>query len=471
MKSTLAASRAAYYLLAGLLLVLALALASPRPTTAQNGNNSNTTRTDQGNGNGNGNGNGSTGGTTRTDPAEGTATKPDTPKPPCPVPDTAPAPSVSNVHKDKSTTDDRNVELGDVIVVQVQNLKTLLAQAACEKKNIVLYLDGRPLKDVTADPPTDPAQNSMRFTLRRTEASRDVWTYILGEPTWSPRQTKVGIGLEDKYDIGWTATNSAAKESADVMLSVIPHGRFISWLLVLAVLVVGFLILAFKSNLLRDTLSVPVPGQRGPYSLARSQAAWWFFLVLASYVFIGIITGDFGTTITGTVLGLLGISAGTAVGSAMIDANKSTPEARAAEVGAAQKIQTRLAALNTEIATAEATLKANPEDTAAAARIASATSERQELSSQWKKLTNESENFLLDILSDVNGISFHRFQIAAWTLVLGIIFITQVYRVLAMPEFNGSLLALLGISAGTFVGLKIPEATVPKSPDTTTPNK
>jgi hypothetical protein len=67
----------------------------------------------------------------------------------------------------------------------------------------------------------------------------------------------------------------------------------------------------------------------------------------------------------------------------------------------------------------------------------------------------------VDILSDANGVSFHRFQVAAWTLVLGIIFVIQVYKVLAMPNFDGSLLALLGISAGTYLGLKIPEPTSP----------
>jgi hypothetical protein len=49
----------------------------------------------------------------------------------------------------------------------------------------------------------------------------------------------------------------------------------------------------------------------------------------------------------------------------------------------------------------------------------------------------------------------------AWSLVLGVIFIVQVYQVLAMPTFNSTLLALLGISAGTFVGLKVPESTDP----------
>jgi hypothetical protein len=45
----------------------------------------------------------------------------------------------------------------------------------------------------------------------------------------------------------------------------------------------------------------------------------------------------------------------------------------------------------------------------------------------------------------------------SWTIVLGIIFISSVYRNLAMPEFSGTLLTLMGISSGTYLGFKIPE--------------
>lgn len=68
-----------------------------------------------------------------------------------------------------------------------------------------------------------------------------------------------------------------------------------------------------------------------------------------------------------------------------------------------------------------------------------------------------SEGFLKDILSDANGISFYRFQIAAWTVVLGIIFVSSVLNVFAMPEFPNELLALMGISSGTYIGFKIPK--------------
>ena len=68
-----------------------------------------------------------------------------------------------------------------------------------------------------------------------------------------------------------------------------------------------------------------------------------------------------------------------------------------------------------------------------------------------------SKGFLRDVLSDRSGYSFHRFQIFAWTIVLGIIFISSVYNSLSMPEFSATLLGLMGISSGTYIGFKFPE--------------
>jgi hypothetical protein len=46
---------------------------------------------------------------------------------------------------------------------------------------------------------------------------------------------------------------------------------------------------------------------------------------------------------------------------------------------------------------------------------------------------------------------------ATWTLVLGIIFVRSVYRELTMPDFDTSLLGLMGLSSGTYIGFKFPE--------------
>lgn len=68
-----------------------------------------------------------------------------------------------------------------------------------------------------------------------------------------------------------------------------------------------------------------------------------------------------------------------------------------------------------------------------------------------------SKGFFKDMLSDSNGISLYRFQIAVWTLVIGYIFIFNVWDNLSMPQFDNTLLALMGISSGTYLGFKIPE--------------
>jgi hypothetical protein len=65
--------------------------------------------------------------------------------------------------------------------------------------------------------------------------------------------------------------------------------------------------------------------------------------------------------------------------------------------------------------------------------------------------------WLEDLLSDANGLSFHRFQLFVWTIVLGIIFAISVYTDLLMPNFSANLLGLMGISAGTYIGFKFPE--------------
>ena len=64
---------------------------------------------------------------------------------------------------------------------------------------------------------------------------------------------------------------------------------------------------------------------------------------------------------------------------------------------------------------------------------------------------------LIDILRDDTGVSFHRFQMVGWTLVPGVVFVTSVYRELALPDFSATLLGLMGISSGTYLGFKLPQ--------------
>jgi hypothetical protein len=77
-------------------------------------------------------------------------------------------------------------------------------------------------------------------------------------------------------------------------------------------------------------------------------------------------------------------------------------------------------------------------------------------------LLHQSESFFRDIVSDADGVSFHRFQVVAWTIVLTVVFVKDVISGLAMPDFNATLLGWQGLSAATFLG-KTTESTIPKN--------
>jgi hypothetical protein len=146
------------------------------------------------------------------------------------------------------------------------------------------------------------------------------------------------------------------------------------------------------------------------------------------------------------VLTLIGISAGTFLGAASIDSSKKS------------QAQSQLSDAGAKVQQAQAAVAAAPAGAAAAAAAqALAVQQRNFDQLSDRTLADYSENFLTDILSDEDGLSFHRFQIFAWSLVLGVIFIASVVQTLDMPTFGNTLLGLMGISGGTYLGFKFPE--------------
>ena len=63
--------------------------------------------------------------------------------------------------------------------------------------------------------------------------------------------------------------------------------------------------------------------------------------------------------------------------------------------------------------------------------------------------------FFQDLLGTDDGDSLHRLQMMLWTAILGAIFVITVWQELAMPEFSNEVLALMGLSGGTYVGFKL----------------
>lgn len=71
-----------------------------------------------------------------------------------------------------------------------------------------------------------------------------------------------------------------------------------------------------------------------------------------------------------------------------------------------------------------------------------------------------SKGWLLDILSDERGVSVHRVQQVAFTLVAGYFFVRSVWKKLELPEWDSQQLLLLLISSATYLGLKTKEQPV-----------
>jgi hypothetical protein len=252
-------------------------------------------------------------------------------------------------------------------------------------------------------------------------------------------------------------------------------GWTISGIFILGAALCLFLFLACRTGIIRDPNQAIREDGLPPYSLGRCQMAWWFFLTASAFCFLWIVTGRGDTdTINSTVLGLIGISAGTALGASLISNNQVNTAAAAASPQ--RKFPDEISAARQELATAKAA-RANlcrhtPIESAALAAadyaIKAKATALEDLKREFKVWKHEHRNqFLMDILSDdaTDGarriITFHRFQIVVWTLVLGMVFVSNVLSELVMPTFDSSMLVLMGISSGTYLGFKLPASNKP----------
>jgi len=361
----------------------------------------------------------------------------------------------------------------DVVTVKGDNLGKLFDKA-CAGREVVLYMNDWPLKDVKPLPPTNPASNTLKFKLithHYEESSKNPWLPILGRPGLSPVKVDVSVGFADGFAIPVNKTASKAIQDQDegdpvqLKLQVLSLWPMLFWGVVFIVMLAIFWSLAQYTNILRDPAPA-IEGQSGPFSLSRTQGALWFFIIVAAYLFIGIVTGDFSDSINSTALILLGLGAGTLVGSTVIDAQKDTRQNQADTVNAIRRVRQQMNETVTQLGLAKRSLRdASPGSAGYDAlkdREADFQAQYEQLKSQMRKLRGISENFLTDILSDANGVSFHRYQIAMWTVVLVVTFGFEVWQNLAMPVFNSTLMGLLGLSAATYLGLKIPEAVIPQ---------
>lgn len=327
----------------------------------------------------------------------------------------------------------------------------------------VLFLNAHPIPGLD-DKIFDPARNALVFRLERNDTNAAVWRAILGSPTAFARRLSVGLGRSVPDGQTPVLSVPGADEKLPVVAFVIatPVRFWAAVLLVLGVVTLVF-VRANRSVLLKDNLIPQIPPARQTFSLARCQMAFWFLLILASYVFLYVVLGD-SNTLSDQALLLMGISGATALGAIAVDAAKDTPE-DTLDSGLqllGLKTYADVARIEQEIADRRITLGAvaNPPSAASAAILNAEIIDRQLVLRSYETAIKPfvSQGLFNDILSDANGTALHRLQILCWTLLLGGIFLIGVWQNLAMPAFSNTLLALMGISSAGYVGFKYSEA-------------
>lgn len=277
--------------------------------------------------------------------------------------------------------------------------------------DFILCIDGDPLN---SSPPRliqkkieGKRELRLRFDLKPTKTNKAAWGTILSRKprSWS-RTVSVTVSFR-----GYQLDQSG--EMADPILILVKKEWLIAFIVSSTVFAVLFYFLAHNSDIIRVSGAKPTTGKRKRYSLARTQTACWFFIIVVCYVFIWFVTGNV-PTLTNSVLWIVGISSGINLGATIIGSkNKKEKREQAGASSEGELVQAK-----------------PPEET---------------------------KGFLADILNDDNGMSFHRFQMVIWTLVLIVIFVAATWNVLAMPDFDATLLGLMGISGGTYLGFKLPK--------------
>jgi hypothetical protein len=240
-----------------------------------------------------------------------------------------------------------------------------------------------------------------------------------------------------------------------------------------SVIVVGLIVLAGLFFWFRFTAMLREAGADTVFSLGKSQMAFWGTVVALSFLGVCIISHRL-ERIPSQTLVLLGISGATGLSSVIIGQSKraAAAEEKAKLEEKAKEVDKKSQSLQTEIAELKRVDTTNAETQGKVAGLnTELTSNNVQKTEVTQKIDAQRQNakpsrgkdkWLVDILSDANGLSFYRFQVFIWTIILGGFFIWHVANKLSMPEFDTTLLLLMGISNGTYLGFKIPEDPGPK---------
>jgi hypothetical protein len=292
----------------------------------------------------------------------------------------------------------------EIIRFTISRPKAFLVTKPTDISHVVIYGNGLELKgmctgwfsnvsrvDINAGHmPNLDTVAYIDIILRRDDTTQAAWNFFYSS----------GKNLTEHYadihaSIGWEGMSPLENASTVKTIRFYYYHDWIFWLWLslFVIIITGFLILALKTDALRD-------GKGGPYSLSNTMLFFWTLLVVGGFIYTLVLT-DVASAMNSSILLLLGVSMATSGGAAAIDLTSASKNPGA---------------------------PAKP-----------------------------SQNFIKDILSDGNIFSIHRIQAFTWNLVLGLYFVIYTVLYKTMPVFSETLLFLAGISSLSYLGGKIPE--------------
>jgi hypothetical protein len=296
------------------------------------------------------------------------------------------------------------------------------------KQRLYLQLGPARLRHLHAEDPlirqSDNGVFRFVFPIDDTPEDRAEWNKLRNiRAEFRPVSISVAFDLEGlphtfRTKLG-SSLDSGASGGPEQQFEFMVYSRFraaafaLGYVLFIAI----FFLFARVPNLIRDP-DGPIRDGKHVFSLSRCQLAWWFFVILAAWIFLWLTTWS-RDTLNQTALIVSGIGSAAALSGVIAGKVRDSIT------------ESSLADVQVQVGQRPAFFRAGP------------------------------GAFLYDLLSDRDTVGFHRFQLLVWNVILGAVFLWQTWSDLSMPEFNATLLGLLGLSAATFVGMKMTP-----SPDT-----
>jgi len=299
------------------------------------------------------------------------------------------------------------IEDGDLIAFEIPGFNAYLSENRKPLREVRLILGNIELTEFPALI-ENTESDIVRFLFRKKDISAENQILLYKLPGHAEKKAMIGIKIDESTKLFYSSM-------ATVHFKEFEHRGIFCWSSI-ALLVVVFLFVVLKfDKSLKDSYNYNPDGkeQYFCFSFSKTQFFFWTFIVIASFIYIWILSGDLAS-INDTALVLLGITTATISISNLISINEEKQATD--EQGKIQLLNFRT------------------------------------------KNPNDKTNFFQDILSDKNGISIHRLQAVIFNLIFGIAFFQHVLLHYSMPDFSPTQLVLLGLSSGTYAFLKTTES-------------